>query len=355
MSIPNRVFIVPYRNRIQHKFFFSNQMNFILENESDYEIYFSHQHDERNFNRGATKNIGFLAIKNKYPNDYKNISFIFNDVDTLPFHKIFNYQTDTGIVKHYYGFKYALGGIVVIKGEDFEKINGYPNYWGWGNEDSGFQKRCEQNGLVIDRSHFYPIGSPEILQLFDGVARLISHRDYQRNQHDDHKNGLSTIHKLSYSIDKTSKNDNDNKYVVEFGNDRLAIINISSFLTSIHFESEEFHEYDLREPTSNIVYPKHSKTGKKDISANEWTNIPSHISRTPASLSASLYAPRQQQQQSHQQSQQQQRQSQQQQMQQFQNRPRININPFSPHYAKIVGAKPTKTSAGVNIGLGGVR
>ena len=63
IKVPKRVFIVPYRSRIQHKFFFSKYMSFILEDQDDYEIYFSHQCDARTFNRGATKNIGFLAIK----------------------------------------------------------------------------------------------------------------------------------------------------------------------------------------------------------------------------------------------------------------------------------------------------
>ena len=58
-KIPKRIFIVPYRNRVHHKFFFSRQMDFILEGETDYEIYFSHQCDRRQFNRGATRNIGF--------------------------------------------------------------------------------------------------------------------------------------------------------------------------------------------------------------------------------------------------------------------------------------------------------
>jgi len=51
VKVPKRVFIVPYRNRVQHKFFFSKYMQFILENDNDYEIYFSHQCDARSFNK----------------------------------------------------------------------------------------------------------------------------------------------------------------------------------------------------------------------------------------------------------------------------------------------------------------
>jgi hypothetical protein len=157
--VPKRIFIVPYRNRIQHKFFFLRQMEFLLGSDNDYEIYFSHPCDIRAFNRGATRNIGFLAVKKKYPNDYQNMSFIFHDIDTLPFHKLFDYETVDGVVKHYYGYTYALGGIVVMKGKDFEKINGYPCYWGWGMEDNTLQKRCLRFGLKIDRSNFFKIGS----------------------------------------------------------------------------------------------------------------------------------------------------------------------------------------------------
>ena len=115
MEIPEIIFIVPYRNRIEQKFFFSNYMTQLL-GDKKYEIYFSHQYDSRSFNRGAMKNIGFLAIKAKYPNHYQDINIVFNDVDTLPFSNIFDYETTAGTVKHYYGFTYALGGIVVFKG-----------------------------------------------------------------------------------------------------------------------------------------------------------------------------------------------------------------------------------------------
>ena len=273
IKVPKRVFIVPYRNRVQHKFFFSKYMSFILEDCNDYEIYFSHQCDARTFNRGATKNIGFLAVKEKYPNDYKDINFIFNDVDTIPFNKIFDYQTTHGVVKHYYGFKYALGGIVIMKGADFEKINGYPCFWGWGMEDNALQKRCDGYGLSVDRSVFYEIGSPEILQLFDGISRIISKKDPWRGENDDGIDGLRTIHQLKLKIDEKSENPNDNIFAVH--NPRIFFINISTFLTRIPFGSEEYYNYDLREPKRKIINPdKIRETHKTVVSTNDWSNIP---------------------------------------------------------------------------------
>ena len=302
--VPKMVFIVPYRNRIQQKFFFSKQMDFILEGCNDYEIYFAHQFDDRNFNRGATKNIGFLAIKKKYPDNYKDITFVFNDVDTLPFHKIFNYVTTTGIVKHFYGFDSALGGIVSITGEDFEKINGYPNYWGWGMEDACLQKRCLIHGLQIDRSQFYPIGSPEILQLFDGVARIVSRRDPQRMKTDFGFDGLQTIRNLLYTIDNESLNPEDNRFVID--NERFLTINVTNFSTGVNLASETFHEYDLREPTSKVVFPNRNPTTKTMISTDEWKHIPNldqvpiqqlhkqFLHQTPTNLYSTNYARQQQ-------------------------------------------------------------
>ena len=273
MVIPKRVFIVPYRNRLQHKFFFSKYMSFILENCDDYEIYFSHQCDARTFNRGATKNIGFLALKAKYPNHYQNISFIFNDIDTIPFNKLFDYDTKPGVIKHYYGYEYALGGIVVIKGSDFEKINGFPSYWGWGMEDNVLQKRCLNYGLKIDRSQFYKIGSPEILQLFDGISRIISKKDPWRMDKDNGIDGLRSISKLLYSIDAESKNPIDNYYKVS--NDKFFYINISTFLTHIRFEGDSYYQDDLREPKRKITNPDKLKETKQTVvSTDNWSQIP---------------------------------------------------------------------------------
>ena len=271
---PKYVFIVPYRNRVQQKFFFSKYMSFILEEKEDeYEIYFSHQCDARTFNRGATKNIGFLAVKEKYPEHYKDISFVFNDVDTIPFHKIFNYETTHGVVKHFYGFKYALGGIVVMKGADFEKINGFPCFWGWGMEDNVLQKRCEGYNLKVDRSVFYEIGSPQILQLFDGISRIISKKDPWRMEHDNGLDGIRTIHKLSYTLDSKSENPNDNVFVAH--NPNIFFINIATFMTYVKFEGDQYYNYDLREPKRKILNPdKLRETKTTVVTTDNWSNIP---------------------------------------------------------------------------------
>ena len=271
-SIPKKIFVVPYRNRPEQKFFFCKYMKFLLEHTTDYEIYFSHQCDKRSFNRGAMRNIGFLAMKDKYPQHYRDMTFIFNDLDTIPFNRVFNYETDAGVVKHYYGFTHSLGGIVVIKGADFEKANGYPNFWSWGLEDTCLQKRCETTGLKIDRSDFYKIGSPEILQLFDGMDRIINKKDPHKLKSDDGSCGISTIRDLTYEFAKKSDNDMDNAY--DSLSEKYQYINISHFTSETNFEDDEYFKYDLREPTEKITSPDpHKRTNKVVSTTKEWASI----------------------------------------------------------------------------------
>jgi hypothetical protein len=153
------------------------------------------------FNRGAMKNIGFLAIKYKYPDHYRHISFVFNDIDTVPYSKnIINYETTQGVVKHFYGFKFALGGIFSIKGEDYERTNGFPNFWSWGGEDNYMQKRVQQAGLEIDRSCFFNILDKNILQLCDGIKRLICRKEAATVVNMSTMDGLITIRNLNYEF-----------------------------------------------------------------------------------------------------------------------------------------------------------
>ena len=204
MIVPEIIFIVPYRDRENNKHVFLKYMEYIMEDydPKSYEIYFSHQKDDRLFNRGAMKNLGFIAMKNKYPNDYKNINFVFNDIDNIPYKKgLLDYYTVKGTIKHYFGFKHVLGGIFSIKGIDFENINGFPNYWGWGFEDNTIQRRALDNKLIIDRNNWFDLNDSKIISTLNGRYRKVS-----SDMHDAHKkgqfknSGINTLSNISYNI-----------------------------------------------------------------------------------------------------------------------------------------------------------
>ena len=197
------IFIVPYRDRLQHKFYFDRHMKYLLEDEVNYEIIFVHQKDNRLFNRGAIKNIGFIYAKKKYPNDYKKITFVFNDIDTLPYKKkLLNYRTKKNIIKHFYGFEFCLGGIFSITGYDFEKINGFPCFWNWGLEDNSIYLRALDQKMIVDRSTFYRVGDMNILHLFDGLTKLVNKRKLTFNELKNINDGFKEIYNLNYTFNK---------------------------------------------------------------------------------------------------------------------------------------------------------
>lgn len=214
---PEIIFIVPYRDREPHKHFFSEYMNRVVMSDhvknKDYAIYFVEQKDTRPFNRGAMKNIGFLAIKYKYPLHYRDITFVFNDVDTIPHKKnVLYYKTNHGTIKHFYGFTFALGGIFSVTGADFERIGGFPNFWGWGCEDNCIYDRAIQNGVYIDRSTFFKIGDMNILHIYDGVVRNICRKEAYSAKMKSTTETVFTIRNLSfeYATNENKDNNGDN-------------------------------------------------------------------------------------------------------------------------------------------------
>ena len=240
---PKLLFIVPYRDRKEHKQFFMKYMEFIMEDykKEDYEIYFVHQCDKQPFNRGGMKNIGFLAMRSKYPDDYKNITFVFHDVDTLPYTKnLLPYETTKGIVKHFYGYQFALGGIFSIKGVDFEIVNGFPNMWGWSMEDNIIQQRVIQKGLNIDRSFFYTIGSKAILQFVDGIQKIINKKEVAGFLNDNYPYGLNSIRDLKWSI--------ENEY-----------INVTNFNTESKSETQKFDNHNITKKNSGQIRLTHKE------------------------------------------------------------------------------------------------
>jgi len=207
-----KYFIIPYRDRLPEKAVFINHMSKLLEGQ-DFKLIFVHQKDKRRFNRGAMKNIGFLHIRKANQQTYKNSTFIFHDIDTIPYKKgQFDYEATEGTISHYYGFTFALGGILAIKGGDFEKIYGFPNYWGWGFEDNKLQRKWNEIGGKIDRSQFIPVHDKKILQLVHGFPMKIMQRTMNMKNvtylEDVASNdgGFNTIRNLSYHVENVSDN-----------------------------------------------------------------------------------------------------------------------------------------------------
>uniref|UniRef100_A0A6C0EG39 Galactosyltransferase C-terminal domain-containing protein n=1 Tax=viral metagenome TaxID=1070528 RepID=A0A6C0EG39_9ZZZZ len=232
-SIPNMVFLLPYRDRENQKKWFIQNIERLANIIPFFEVYFIHQNDNRIFNRGAMKNLGFLHIKKKYPHDYKSITLIFHDVDTFPKKNILlKYSTHTKIVKHFYGFQHTLGGIVSIKGQDFEKINGFPNYWGWGFEDNVFQDRCLKYGLKIDRKQFYKINNGNIHHFQDERFKIFNTKNMERVESDKSLYGIKTL--SNYTLKEQHL---DSNYIF--------IVHASGFDCEYDPTTESFQTHDL--------------------------------------------------------------------------------------------------------------
>jgi hypothetical protein len=245
LNVPDVVFIVPYRNREQHKTFFTRYMkDYILKDVGyKWQIVFVHQHDTRAFNRGAMKNLGFKYLKDKYPKYYKDITIVFNDVDTVPYKQdLVEFRTTQGTVKHFYGFYFALGGIVSMKAGDFEMINGFPNLWAWGFEDNELQLRwIEQFGKnKIDRSTFFKDADSNILVIYHGVHKLVSTKQKEeygdisirnRKPNSKYTNGINTIYDVNYMSSELETN--------------VIMVDINKFDTKNKADNYDYHKIDL--------------------------------------------------------------------------------------------------------------
>jgi chemotaxis protein histidine kinase CheA len=239
-TTPSLVFIVPYRNRQKQYEFYANHMKTILEDidPNSYRILYIHQQDEREFNRGAMKNIGFITVKNMYPDTYQNITLVFNDIDIMPYTKNFlNYYTTTGIVKHFYGFTFALGGLLSITAGDFEKINGFPNFWAWGYEDNALQNRVTAAGLTTDRSQFYPILDPNMLHFSEGITRNMNRTEFDLFLSNTTE-GINSISNIQSNLDEST-----------------GFVNVTYFYTPREENSALRQTYDLRDGAMPFKVP----------------------------------------------------------------------------------------------------
>jgi hypothetical protein len=243
---PTLFFIVPFRDRLKHFLYYVKHMKTLLEplDPDTYKILFIHQCDQRGFNRGAMKNIGFLYLKNTYPKTYISKTIVFNDIDTLPKY-LPNFITEPNVIKHFFGFTNTLGGLVSINAGDFEKVNGFPNFWGWGYEDNLLQMRITNHNMKIDRSDFSLWKETDKFLFFnDSIIRDVNRTDYMRYIRKTNE-GIRSIMNLEYT---TIVNDYYKKEIEAENIDSIThtFVNVSKFNTEYSENVRDRQKYDLR-------------------------------------------------------------------------------------------------------------
>jgi len=143
-------FIIPYRNRNAHLQEFIKRFTGYLEGKDiDAHFYVIHQITPGAFNRGAMKNIGFLEACKTRPDGL----FIFHDVDTYPTAwGSIPYDAKPGTFRRpvLNSSPNNLGLICSCWKTEYERVNGFPNYTGWGAEDGVLYHRAMKLGVPID-------------------------------------------------------------------------------------------------------------------------------------------------------------------------------------------------------------
>ena len=126
---------------------FMDHLKTAHDRESVFDITVIEQSKEHPFNRGALLNIGFKQ-------DETYDAYIFHDVDLIPtdamvaayagpYEKdaIVHMASEWGRWKSSYKY---LGGVLLVGGEMFSRVNGFPNnFFGWGGEDDELRRRFE--------------------------------------------------------------------------------------------------------------------------------------------------------------------------------------------------------------------
>lgn len=152
---PRLAILVPFRDRFDELLKFAPHINFFLNHQNiPHHIFILNQNDKYRFNRASLINVGFLYTKNEF--DY----IAMHDVDLLPLNNNLKYEFPKEGPLHIaspdfhpkYHYATFVGGILLIRREHFEMVNGMSNkYWGWGLEDDEFYVRLKDVGLQVHR------------------------------------------------------------------------------------------------------------------------------------------------------------------------------------------------------------
>uniref|UniRef100_A0A1B6JX31 Beta-1,4-N-acetylgalactosaminyltransferase n=2 Tax=Homalodisca liturata TaxID=320908 RepID=A0A1B6JX31_9HEMI len=148
--------VVPFRERFEELLEFAPHIHDFLNKQSiNHKIYIINQVDQYRFNRASLINVGFnIAVSEGC--DY----IAMHDVDLLPLNSGLSYSYPSVGLFHVaspelhprYHYPTFVGGILLVKREDFEAVNGMSNkYWGWGLEDDEFYVRLKEAGINVSR------------------------------------------------------------------------------------------------------------------------------------------------------------------------------------------------------------
>lgn len=176
--------IVPFRDRFEELLEFVPHMsNYLKEKNINHEIYIINQVDVHRFNRASLINAGYLIAVNESC-DY----IAMHDVDLLPINKDLKYtypedgpfHVSAPFLHPKYHYKNFIGGILLMTGEQFRKVNGLSTkFWGWGREDDELFMRIRDANMTVVR----PVG------ITTGYHNTFKHnhdkkrkRDYPKNR-----------------------------------------------------------------------------------------------------------------------------------------------------------------------------
>lgn len=176
--------IVPYRNRFDQLVIFKQKIVEYLKNQNiDFEIIVIEQDNAKLFNRGMLLNIGFKHAK-EMGCDY----VVFHDVDMLPIdvdysysdipiHLATNFSTLSSKQKRIVFDEY-FGGVTLFPVKIFEEIDGYSNkYWGWGYEDDDLLLRCKEKFVKLDEVKIKNINPKQKALEFNGINSYVKSKN----------------------------------------------------------------------------------------------------------------------------------------------------------------------------------
>lgn len=216
--------IIPFRDRLEELMEFAPYMhNYLNQKKIRHTIYVINQVDNFRFNRASLINVGFLESREDC--DY----IAMHDVDLLPVNPHLDYSYPENGPFHVaapdlhplYHYKTFVGGILLLRREDFVTVNGLSNrYWGWGREDDEFYVRIKKAGLKVSRPTGITTGNKTFRHIHDRRKRPRDKKRYfgqkSKTSYLDKKTGVSNV---MYKVDSKSH--------VTFNGAPVRIINVN--------------------------------------------------------------------------------------------------------------------------------